>query len=1478
MGTAEALHGRRPSSSPENLLSTVTSHFVIGGFGIRTICGDFNFSEDELDSFEIWRQFGWISAQRFASFHWGHLVKPTCKGATERDFIWLSPEAQALCCHIEVLDIFIEHATVAVDFSCDVKVRQVFHWPLPARIPWDQVQCDGLDQTTVGIDTTGSTTCTYRHIGQQLESCLQGRVRGQPGGNLLPHQRGRAQRTSPDLTDTQVHFSRPSRQGEVQLRADHTTLAVRDWFKQLRRIQSLRHAIHANNDYTSAQVARCEHWSSILRARGFDKGFRTFWNIGYEDGTPHDPPVLPIAIPSCEGIDRIYATFRDRFDRLESWHIRQRCRVLKAKHDASMAGLYGELRRQPKAKPDLLWHDHYYTILDFEPSTGSLHLDRPLDLHGQSTWTINGVRTTVMESEDDLCQVSSLPTQLIPGDELHQHQVLSDLTEVHQAFVDFWRPRWNAYSDIPEEDWLRIVNFAKAHMRPISFDLPAIQPSHWQKALRRYKPTAARGVDGLDHRDFLHMPSALTASLLTMLSSIEAGAPWPSQTHTGLIQALAKTPDAHEVASFRPIVVLSLLYRTWGSIRSRQLLAQLSQYLPAEQVGFIPGQEAAGIWAYWQALIELSCRGGSALCGLSSDIVRAFNCLPRAPLFWMIDYIGTPGSVTGPWATFLSTMSRTFVVQGELSQCSLSTVGFPEGDALSVFAMCILDWTWHIYAQQFCPSVNAYSYVDNLGLLSLDAGSLAIGFSTMTSFFKLWRLEIDLDKSYCWAVDGDNRKALAQFPLQRLEHAKELGGSLTFGARPRVCDIKDRMSRLDDRWPVLKRSAASLTQKLLALSTVFWPEGLHGILSCRFAYSHLDVLRRKAALALGWRKAGSSPAMRFLLSDMPFSDPLLWHHKTVLMDFRRLCRKSSDFFMHWATFLAAYNGDLLAGPFSKMLEMTSHLGWSFLSADRILDHWQVEWSLLKVPWHWCEHRLLDAWAWRVAQGFRSRKTAEDLHGIDLWAHRSFTRSLSSLEKAQLSAISSGCYIDNAKFGRYDVAIDRLCHHCQCPDTLEHWFSCPLLVSLNGPFRATFPDFDSWPRCFKNHVLLPQAALVTELAAYFDALPDCTTEFLSRPCFGQNHVFTDGAHFQHRQSRVAHSAWASVSATTGQVICGAPLHGPCQSIGRAELTALVSTVRWGLLETQAEVHVWSDSQHIALGAAFVQNTGVIPHTWEHQDLWLGLSAALDASEVGQFYFHWVPSHLDERHCESPFEDWLRKWNDVADRIAGYMNSNRPSQVLALFERVAAYDICWRHRQEHLLQFIVSAGDLRTTEEEHIETVISSDTDSGLPPTLTTALVTTGDLQVEPGRLPPAFYKELVGWLRRSGGPESRRTVCSFLEFVFLYAFVDSGLFPFEEVGGRRVMRQVQDLFVRPTVTTMVDMVRVALTDLCRQLDVDFVRVPSGVLLGLGIHTPMFGIPIDLNPSHLDLGRRLLRRWTSSRPIRRAADLARPFSET
>ena len=811
------------------------------------------------------------------------------------------------------------------------------------------------------VTVTGTTTACYAHIGHQLETNLHGHVRTQPGRGLLPMQLGRCKRTAPDRHTEQPQFCRPRREGEVTLRSDATSHAVRSWFKQLRRIQSLRQSLTRGSGHWEAQLHRCELWSAILRAQGFEGGFRRFWSRGYPDGHPHEPAELPECLPTLAHIELIFATFRQRFEAFESWHIRQRCRLLKQKHDATMSGLFGEHRKVPKSKPDLLWLDHYYTVLGIDAPTCALHLDRPLELAGRSTWTLNGRRIFVLDSEDDTCIVSHLPP-LTPGDELHQHQVLSQIDEVHSAFVDFWRPRWNAYKDVSATDWARVTAFAQAHMRPLSFELPPIDHDSWQRYLRRYKPTAARGVDGLSHLDFINMPPLLEKQALDLLGRVESGEPWPQQTRFGVVQALAKVEGAHEVSTFRPIVVLSLLYRTWGSIRSRQLLARLTPHLPDGQIGFVPGQEAMSIWALWTAMVDLSCQGGVALCGLSSDLVRAFNCIPGEPLLWLASFLGIPAFVVTPWRNYLHSFSRSFMIRGALSEASLSTVGLPEGCALSVLGMCLLDNMWHCYQAVLCPGIRAFSYVDNLGLTARDAGMLALGFASMQAFFTLWHMEIDLDKSYCWATDAVSRRALSAFPMKAATHSCELGGSLTFGAKPSVADLKARMQRLDRKWAILARSMASQYQKLTALAVSFWPEGLHGALACRFALHHLAGLRRRAAQALGWRLAGSSPAMRFLFSPMPFADPLLWHHKTVLQGFRRLCSSSDDFVAQWKLFRHNYDGSLYSGPYSKMLDLCAHLGWSFEADFWLRDHRGHRWHLLYTPWAEVEELLWEAWA------------------------------------------------------------------------------------------------------------------------------------------------------------------------------------------------------------------------------------------------------------------------------------------------------------------------------------------------------------------------------------------------------------------------------------------------------------------------------------------------------------------------------------
>lgn len=89
--------------------------------------------------------------------------------------------------------------------------------------------------------------------------------------------------------------------------------------------------------------------------------------------------------------------------------------------------------------------------------------------------------------------------------------------------------------------------------------------------------------------------------------------------------------------------------------------------------------------------------------------------------------------------------------------------------------------------------------------------------------------------------------------------------------------------------------------------------------------------------------------------------------------------------------------------------------------------------------------------------------------------------------------------------------------------------------------------------------------------------------------------------------------------------------------------------------------------------------------------------------------------------------------------------------------------------------------------------------------------------------------------------------------------------------------MHDNFVQPTVSSLIDMVKALFVEICRQVGVDLVPIALSSLLGLGIHSPMVGFPLLLDASCVDHGRRL-RSWTLHRPIRRSADLARPFTQT
>ena len=513
----------------------------------------------------IWRQQGWIELQDLAWQRWGRLPAPTCKDATRRDYLYMSPEVAALCIDSAILEIYQEHSTVSAKIVIASNAGVVRYWPRPAEIPWTCIALDGLDASThTPLPPRNDTSRRYQQHARLFEKSLDGHV-ASPGGRLPACCFGRAMFKEPIVKNFQVTAVRASRAGDEVLQSDFVSLEVRRWYKQLRRLQSLRQALIRPRYDPSALEYRSGLWESIKRAPGFHSGFFSWWTRRpvQQAGCPSD---LPCAVPTPAVAEAIFLDFRDNFRRLEQWHLRQRSKVLTARHAASKQRLFQELREESSRPVDLLVNAQTYEILGVDHAENLLHIDRFGDTNGHSEWRLDGQALQVEFLSPDVCKVLGQPSLPAEG-ELEQLQYVSSVPEIHKEFMQFWTQRWNKPSS--DAQWTRILAFAQAYLPTRPLHLPPISVSLWRSALRKLKPRAATGPDGYARDDLLNTPAPRTAELLALLQDVEAGAPWPEQLLVGLVTAVHKPGGQLTAQGYRPICVFSAVYRCWASIRAR---------------------------------------------------------------------------------------------------------------------------------------------------------------------------------------------------------------------------------------------------------------------------------------------------------------------------------------------------------------------------------------------------------------------------------------------------------------------------------------------------------------------------------------------------------------------------------------------------------------------------------------------------------------------------------------------------------------------------------------------------------------------------------------------------------------------------------------------------------------------------------------------------------------------------------------------
>ncbi|CAE7506880.1 aquIMA [Symbiodinium sp. CCMP2456] len=1295
----------------ERLLETLTHELVLGRKGIRMISGDFNHWHAHLDQVQIWKQQGWIEAQELAALRWQQEPVPTCKGSTHRDFIFLSPEAAALCGEVRVTNTFAEHATVIAGIRL-TGVHRVQSWPFPAEIPWADVD-----------------------VPSWTEACAA-----------------------------------PS--------------------------------IHADDCHTDATA---EH--------SFHPSFPQWWPrrpvqlVG-------SPQHLPHWLPSAEVCRRLFLDFRDNYRKFEAWNVRQRQAILTEQYAHNRDLLFRDLRDPRPEQVDTLELRKTYHILAVEPSTCSVHLDAEIDERGCSQWQLDGCTVQVTEISGDLCRIPDCPA-LHAEAELEQTTVLSSAVHVQNEFEKLWSSFWKRSFDPATTDWSRITAFAQAFLPKSRLELPPIDLAQWRAALKRFKPRAARGADGLARLDLIHMPDCYAQIVLNFLSDIESGVrPWPAQWLIGLVCCLKKPNERQDTQGYRPICLLSCAYRAWSGIRARQALRWLAGLLPPTALGFMPQREASQFWWLLEAQIELACQSDLPLAGYCTDVIKAFNALPRQPVFDIAEWIGMPTNLLSPWQCFLSGLERRFIIRREVGEAVTSTVGFPEGCALSTVGMSLVCLCFHAYIEAFTSQAVPHSYVDNLCCTAQSVGQLAAGINVSRTFLDMFSLSTDEDKTYVWAVRPDLRQQLKGLGIRIVDHARELGGYISFGRATKNSDLVQRCHAMAPWFGRLKRSPCAFREKLYALPAKFWAYALHGIAGCPLADAHFASLRAQAVRALGCNTAGSSSMLRLSTCGTMEADPGFYQLWCALRDLRRMAAKNDRVLSLWRAFMSGFQGQLLPGPFSKLLQVLGQIGWRVDTPPCIVDHEGFEHNLLLMPSTLLRKLSEQAWLNYVASRHRHRSTMHDLHGIDLSLLEADTGRFSALNQARLAALRSGAFMFGTSLSKFDATNDGLCPSCGIPDTPEHRVChCPRFAAARCPYSWVCAEWPNLPECLRTHLLPPSNPHLPALHTQLSQLPDRSAQFASSRCTdGPQHVFCDGSCLLTTTPSFALAAWGCVNATTGDILACGSVPGLAQTAQRAELWGAIASLKWGL-RMEASLTLWTDSTMVGKGIRRLL-CGLDMGDSENLDLWQLLAELVAAFPAGQLIVQHVPSHLDPARGTSPFEDWLIQWNGYADTVAGLTNLNRSAALRQAHEQA----LDWHTRMREALQALRGIyfgiaditslpGRVNTLEVELEEPELPqlvSEASPGAPFAEELPVTWRQIIQQACPELPRPFLEQLGDFLvvqSQAAGPWRR---LSWLELVFMILEAGAPCFPVRALDSDRWLSRADVPLGAPALTVAVQM--------------------------------------------------------------------------
>lgn len=1235
--------------------------------GPRFFAGDWNYEPQDLEVVAKLRAAGWIEVQDLWFQRTGASIQMTCKGATRKDYLWLSPDLALAFATLSLdFETFADHTVLVARFRGGTCQAERFVWPCPQPVPWKQVP---PASAVVDFACPADPTSQYAVLWQQREQAAQDALQDQ----WLPAMQGRGQQTKPRRVVGRHAPIKRGRFHDVQP-AFHGFSAVHaQRFKQLRRLQNyLRWVVNHEAGKTSDNTHGIALWTAVLKSPGFAPTFSSWWPDRWYV-CPNDPSCIPQFCPAS-GVARLI--FEAVFAEVRLFE--RRLVQMRASHRTALHGLdrnliFREVARPPAEPVETLLHQVHGVIEEVDERETAVVLTQPVALQPDLALWVGGSQKEVIHAEADKVWLTDVDG-IQADQQVVQTAPVGDLAAIFEAFHTQWTQRWCRHDHTSFRQWDQLLGFGSRVLRPAQIPHLSIDVDLFRAEVSRKKKTAATGLDGVSRQDLLLADDTTLQSLVNAFSRAESDGEWPSQLLAGKVHSLAKCPGASGVGDYRPITVFGLPYRSWSSLQARHLLQCAEVWVDEGVYGNRKGKQAADLWNFLLLQIELAYSTGKPICGLSADIEKCFNCIPRYPALCLAVLAGTPAEVTTAWAGGLASMKRHFKVRESFSAGFLTSTGLAEGCGLSVYGMLLVDHLFHVWTSYQSVPCKSLSYVDDWHVFTWDPAYAVHQLDMVVEFASMLDLTVDRRKTVAWSTDAQVRKDLRDHQVTVVHQARELGCHFGVSRQFTNRTVKQRLDALEDFWPKLRACRARHSAKVHMLRAVAWPRGLHAIASAPLGDQVWTELRRRALSALACNRPGVNSHLLLGLVEVR-ADPQL----VALLWTCRAARSACDLDFWTASVACVANGDLDLPPnsvASVLLSRLQHVGLRVDRAGYVHDKFGF-FSVHLANFAEVEMRLTLAWFQVVAAKVHHRAEYHGLWQVDVPTTRRALAALAPDDQALLRfGLTGGLFTESYKAKWTDQA--DLCRWCGAKDTLQHrYWECVQHADLR---ESLAPDAAQvWTSLPPALSLRGWALLPPTWQSWISTLANLPSEVLPPACAfrleGWNDVFTDGSCLWQSQVSYRVASWAVVLAAPFQpswnperavVLHASALSGVCQTAFRAELAAVAYALHWAA-RAGVPVRLWSDCLGVVNKVKLLCNgrfkLGV---NRPNSDLWMWISASLDALGADNVQIRKVAAHRTLQSATTAEELWQFYHNGYVDKAARLANQARPEQFWTLWE--------------------------------------------------------------------------------------------------------------------------------------------------------------------------------------------------------------------